>query len=81
MPMFPSYRNESTDLYCKSIDWFLYVGNTGMKKAKKCSAVSVNFLSNPRHCIFVLSIIWYYDQLYKICLREILGRFMARPII
>ena len=39
MPMFPSYRNESTDLYCKSIDWFLYVGNTGMKKAKKCSAI------------------------------------------
>ena len=26
--MFPSYRNESTDLLCKSADWFLYEGNT-----------------------------------------------------
>ena len=24
----PSYRNQSTDLLCKSIDWFLYEGNT-----------------------------------------------------
>ena len=24
-----SYRNQSTDLLCKSIDWFLYEGNTG----------------------------------------------------
>ena len=22
--MFPSYRNQSTDLHCKPIDWFLY---------------------------------------------------------
>ena len=22
--MFPIYRNQSIDLYCKSIDWFLY---------------------------------------------------------
>ena len=26
-PMFPSYRNKSTDLQCKSIGWFLYKGN------------------------------------------------------
>ena len=25
----PSYRNQSIDLLCKSIDWFLYQGNTG----------------------------------------------------
>ena len=25
----PSYRNQSVDLLCKSIDWFLYDGNTG----------------------------------------------------
>ena len=25
----PSYRNQSIDLLCKSIDWFLYEGNTG----------------------------------------------------
>ena len=25
----PSYRNQSIDLLCKSIDWFIYEGNTG----------------------------------------------------
>ena len=29
MPVFPSYRNQSIDFLCKSIDWFLYEGNTG----------------------------------------------------
>ena len=29
VPVLPSYRNESIDLLCKSIDWFLYEGNTG----------------------------------------------------
>ena len=29
MPVLPSYRNQSTDFLCKSIDWFLYEGNTG----------------------------------------------------
>ena len=28
MPVLPSYRNQSTDLHIKSIDWFLYEGNT-----------------------------------------------------
>ena len=27
----PSYRNQSTDLLCKSVDWFLYESNTGSK--------------------------------------------------
>ena len=27
--MFPSYRNQSVDLQCKSTDWFLYDGNIG----------------------------------------------------
>ena len=26
-----SYRNQSIDLLCKSIDWFLYEGNIGIK--------------------------------------------------
>ena len=30
--MFPTYRNQSIDLQCKSIDWFLYERNIGMKK-------------------------------------------------
>ena len=34
MPMFPPYRNQSIDLQCKSIDWFLYEGKVGMKKVK-----------------------------------------------
>ena len=34
MPMFPSYRNQSIDLQWKSIDWFLYEGNIGMKNIK-----------------------------------------------
>ena len=29
--MFPSYRNQSVDLLCKSTDWFLYNGNIGRK--------------------------------------------------
>ena len=34
MAMFSAYRNQSTDLQCKSIDWFLYVGNIRMKRVK-----------------------------------------------
>ena len=28
MPVLPSYKNQSLDLLRKSIDWFLYEGNT-----------------------------------------------------
>ena len=34
MPVLPSYRNQSIDLLCKSIDWFLYEGNTGIQWVK-----------------------------------------------
>ena len=27
MPVLPSYRNQSIDLLCKSMNWFLYDGN------------------------------------------------------
>ena len=30
MSVLPSYRNQSIDLHSKSIDWFLYEGNTGI---------------------------------------------------
>ena len=30
MPVLPSYRNQSIDFLYKSIDWFLYEGNTGI---------------------------------------------------
>ena len=29
VPVLHSYRNQSIDLLCKTIDWFLYEGNTG----------------------------------------------------
>ena len=32
--MFPSYRNQSVDLLCKSTDWFLYDGNIGRYSVK-----------------------------------------------
>ena len=35
VPLLPSYRNQSIDLLCKSIDWFLYEGNTGTKWLKQ----------------------------------------------
>ena len=46
--MFPSYGNQSIDLMCKSIDWFLYEGNTGtyrvkLKYLQKESSDQVNF--------------------------------------
>ena len=30
MPKLPSYRNQSIDLFSKSIDWFRYDGNFGV---------------------------------------------------
>ena len=32
IPMFQAYRNQSIDSQCKSIVWFLYKENIGMKK-------------------------------------------------
>ena len=29
-PVLPSYGNQTADLLCKSIEWFLYEGNTGI---------------------------------------------------
>ena len=29
VPTLPSYRNQSIDLHNKSVEWFLYKGNTG----------------------------------------------------
>ena len=30
-PVLPLFRNQSTDIYSKSMGWFLYNGNTGLK--------------------------------------------------
>ena len=37
------YRNQSIDLLCKSIDWFLHKGNTGINGLKG------NLLRNDAH--------------------------------
>ena len=30
-PVLPLYRNQFTDIWSKSMDWFLYNGNSGLK--------------------------------------------------
>ena len=35
MPVLPSYRNHSNDLLCKSVEWFLCEGNTGIEWVKQ----------------------------------------------
>ena len=47
--MLPSYRNQSIDLHSKSIDWFLYEGNTDTYGLKKLAAVNWMF---ARACMF-----------------------------
>ena len=40
MPRLHSYRNQSIDLLCKSINWFLYEGNTGTNGLSWISVVA-----------------------------------------
>ena len=39
-PVLSLYRNQSSDIWSKSMGWFLYNGNTGLKEA------------NPNHHLF-----------------------------
>ena len=41
VPVLPSYRNQLIDLLWKSIDWFLYEGNTGTWWIKIKNAIIV----------------------------------------
>ena len=41
-PVLPLYRNQSTDIWSKSMGWFLYNGNTGLKEA------------SPNHHLFLI---------------------------
>ena len=41
--MLPSYRSQSSDLLWKSIDWFLYEGNTGTWWVNAQPSFSVDF--------------------------------------
>ena len=56
MPVFPSYRNQSTDLHSKSIDWFLYEGNTdtpvkSTRKSKTSEVYLIKFMKEMRTLI------------------------------
>ena len=66
--LLPSYRNQlSIDLLCKSIDWFLYTGNTGIEWVNmvillfKCENVFVIIFSlgrwNPPLSLFSVCIL------------------------
>ena len=46
MPKLPSYRDQSIDLPCKSIDWFLYDGNFGFLWVKLISVVPATNTAN-----------------------------------
>ena len=52
MPVLPSYRNKSINLHRKSVDWFLYEGNTGTQWVKLIECLLVSFLIS---CTFYLS--------------------------
>ena len=45
-PMLKSYRNQLIDLYCKSIDWFLYDDNIGLKRVEKASSEFLHVIDN-----------------------------------
>ena len=50
MPVLASYRNQSIDLQSKSIDWFLYEGNTEISWVNKnCSAENWNSYKRQRN--------------------------------
>ena len=42
MPVLSSYRNQLIGILCKSIDWFLYEGNTGIQWVKLISIGQTN---------------------------------------
>ena len=53
MPVLLSYRNQSVDLLCKSIDWFLYEGNTGTSWVKIKNTLQIlHQIIYPQHLSF-----------------------------
>ena len=58
MPVLPSYRNKSIDLNSKSIDWFLYEGNTGIPNetlTHACFLLHSHTISYPNKQLLVQS--------------------------
>ena len=58
MPVLPSYRNKSIDLNSKSVDWFLYDGNTGIPNetlTHACFLLHSHTISYPNKQLLVQS--------------------------
>ena len=61
--MLPSYRNQWTDLLCKSIDWFLYEGNicTEWVKLKKWKKIKDHPIHKEATFSTVLQVLFLFS--------------------
>ena len=58
--MFPTYRNQSVDLYCKSIAWFLYDGKTlGVNGLMESAS------KNKNHVIRIFYLVFWLIQSFE----------------
>ena len=56
MPVLLTYRHQSIDLHCKSVDWFLYEGNTDIQCVKQGVGklqqfLALRFLNTPLYVL------------------------------
>ena len=65
MPVLPSYRNQSIEMLCKSVDWFLYEGNTGIWWVNWMKDLK---LKKWAFCIFALSNL--FQMFYTVTLKN-----------
>ena len=49
LPVWPSYRNQSTDLLRKSIDWFLHEGNVNLYWVKYSKCIWLYYWLSDEH--------------------------------
>ena len=70
MPVLPSYRNQSIEMLCKSVDWFLYEGNTGIWWVNWMKDLK---LKKWAFCIFALSNL--FQMFYTVTLLKTLLKF------
>ena len=56
-----SYRNQSTDLRSKSMDWFLYDNGLRLESVQQKIFIVSNWLSHVQQMIFTFSE-WFYIQ-------------------
>ena len=54
MLVLPSYRDQSTDLHNKSIDWFLYKGNLALNGLTSCDHLE-SHLNQESNDVFTLN--------------------------